>query len=402
MPSPMARRLLSFTVLGCAALAGLTLAVTPVGATTRPAPARAPADSSPAAGDQSLRQFWPAGGDAGWAWTEDLNGAPQGLARTVNGGKTWQKVTPNGLGKQTGDHVITGFFALGAEHAWVTYGGISNGAVQHIAATTDGGRHWTVVGQEPLTSVSYSGYVYDCGLDFVSASVGWCQTEPAFVGSEGVALYRTTDGGRHWKLISQTGPNGNKAGSLPWSCDKEIQFSSTTTGWAIFGCPNAAPLYETTNGGKTWIKRKVAAPGGTVDSGSGFTGQPLVSGSRGAVGFTISGQPLKTLVYVTSDGGKSWRPVTPPGASEGWVADAITPQSWRLVDGDHILATDNAGKTWRTITSNVTFDIYYAFDYPTPPVVDFASSQVGWIAGTSLWRTTDGGKIWRRLAVPGT
>jgi photosystem II stability/assembly factor-like uncharacterized protein len=164
-----------------------------------------------------------------------------------------------------------------------------------------------------------------------------------------------------------------------------------------------APLYETTNGGKTWVKRKVTAPpGGPVDSGSGFTGQPLVSGRRGAVGYTISGRPLKSLVYVSTDSGASWRPVTPPGQPEGWVADAISPSSWRLVDGDHILATDNGGKTWRTITSNVTFSIYYAFDDPTPPVVDFATSQVGWIASTSLWRTTNGGKTWRRMAVPGT
>jgi len=396
MARPVARRLLSLSLASCA-----VLAAAPAGALA--APSSAAPSSAVAAGSQSLRQVWPAGANGAWAWTEDLNGRPQGVARTVNGGKTWQRVTPPGLAEQTAGKVITGFFALGTRDAWVTYGGIDNAATQHITATTDGGRHWTVVGQEPLTTVSYSSYTYDCGLDFVSASVGWCQAEPAFVGSEGVALYRTTDGGRHWRRISTTGPNGNKTGSLPWACDKDIQFSTTSTGWAGFACPKVAPLYETTNGGRTWIKREVTAPpGGPIDSGSGFTGQPLVSGSRGAVGYTISGRPLKSLVYVSTDSGTAWRPVTPPGQPEGWVADAISPASWRLVDGDHILATNNAGKTWRAITSNVTFDIYYAFDDPTPPVVDFATSQVGWIASTSLWRTTNGGKTWRRMAVPGT
>src|SRR6202035_2239387 len=260
------------------------------------------------AGGQTLRQVWPAGAGAAWAWTQDLSGAPQGLARTVNGGRTWASVTPAGLATQTGGKVITGFFALGAQHAWVTYGGIKNGAAQHIAAPPDGGRRWTVVGREPLTKVGFSTYVYDCGLDFVTPSVGWCQAEPPYVGAEGVDLYRTTDGGRHWQQVSVTGPDGNKPGSLPWGGDRDIQFTSQSTGWGSLTRPKAAPLYETTNGGKTWIKRRVAAPpGGPIDSGSGFAGVPLVSGSRGAVGYTIVGSPLRSVVYVSTDRGVAWR-----------------------------------------------------------------------------------------------
>jgi hypothetical protein len=353
-------------------------------------------------GGQTLRQAWVSGGDTTWAWTEDLNGAPQGLERTVDAGRSWADVTPPGLSKQTGNHVISGFYALGAQHAWVEYGAITNGAAQKIAATTDGGKRWKVVGDEPLTSVSYSGYVYQCGLDFVTASDGWCEALAPFVGSEGVYLYRTTDGGARWHLISRTGPQGNPKGSLPFGGDKEMQFSSPEQGWAIFSSPRTAPLYETSDGGRTWVSRKVATAPGNPDGGSGFTGVPVLSGARGAVGYTISGQPLKTVVYVSTDHGAAWHPVTPPGQPEGWVADTITPLSWRLVAGDRVLSTDNGGRAWRTITSNVTFHLYYAYDDPTPPVVDFVTGQVGWIAGTSLWRTTDGGHRWAQLTVPGT
>jgi photosystem II stability/assembly factor-like uncharacterized protein len=362
-------------------------------------------DVPAAAAGQSLRQVWTIGGLTAWAWTQGPHtGSAQGLELTVNGGASWARVTPPGLGIQKGDRFITGFFALDGRHAWVTYGNLANGAAQTIDSTADGGRRWRAVGHEPLTSIPQSIFVYDCGLDFVTPSDGWCQTTPAFAGSEAVYLYHTTDGGKRWKRIYVTSAGANPRRGLPFGCDKEIQFTSPATGWAIFTCAGSmtAPLYQTTDAGKTWAKKKVAKAPGTFDGGSGFAGLPLVAGSRGAVGYTIAGRPLKTVVYRSTNGGTAWRPVTPPGGPRGWVADAITPASWRLVQGDRILATGDAGRTWHTITSNVTFHLYYAYLNPTPPVVHFASAKTGWIAAASLWRTIDGGSTWRRVPVPGT
>jgi photosystem II stability/assembly factor-like uncharacterized protein len=383
---------------GCAlASAILALSWTGSSATAQDIPA--------AAGVQSLQQVWTIGASTAWAWTHgSATGSPQALELTVNGGASWTKVTPPGLGVQKGDRFITGFYALNAKHAWVTYGGAANGAAQVIDSTSDGGRHWMAVGHEPLTSIPQSIFVYDCGLDFVTPSDGWCQAEPAFAGSEAVYLYHTTDGGKRWKRIYVTAVDTNPRRGLPFGCDKEIQFTSPSRGWAIFACAGSgtAPMYETADGGKTWSRRDVAKAPGTFDSGSGFAGAPVVAGSTGAVGYTISGRPLKTVVYRSENGGAVWHPVTPPGPARGWVVDAITPVSWRLVQGDHILATGNAGRSWHTVTSNVTFDIYYAYLYPTPPVVNFANAKVGWIVSTSLWRTTNGGSRWRRVSVPGT
>jgi photosystem II stability/assembly factor-like uncharacterized protein len=356
---------------------------------------------------QSLQQVWTIGASTAWAWTVDGSAAtgPQGLDLTTNGGKTWTRVTPPGLGSQGGDHYITGLFALDASHAWVTYGGLGNGAAQTIESTSDGGRHWTAVGHEPLSQVGFSGFYYDCGLDFVTASIGWCETTPAFVGSEASFIYRTANGGRTWQLVSVTpGPPPDPAGSLPWNGDKDTQFVTPATGWTVFSEAGAvtAPLYESVNAGKTWIKRSVAKAPGSFDGGSGFTGQPVIAGKAGAVGYTIAGLPLKSVVYVTTDGGTAWHAVTPPGKPAGWLVDVITPDSWRLVAGDHILATGNAGRTWRTITSNVSFSLFYAFDDPTAPVVNFATPSTGWIVAASLWRTTNGGTTWHKLTVPGT
>jgi photosystem II stability/assembly factor-like uncharacterized protein len=354
-------------------------------------------------GGQSLLEAWPVSSSSVWAWTENLSGhGAQGLQLSTDGGRSWIDVTPSGLGEQVGDHVITGFFALDAEHAWVVYGGIASGAAQSIAATADGGRRWSVVGHRPSS--------YGCSLQFVSPDDGWCAVIGAAAGSETVKLFRTEDGGTHWQVVSTTSPTTSAPGSLPFACDKDIQFVDRSVGWAMFGCAGGlAPLYQTLDGGARWIRRRVAAPaGGVGDGGSGFGGTPVLAGTDGAVGYTIDAPKERSVVYVSRDSGVSWRAVTPPGGPRPWLVDIITPLQWRLVAGKRILATDNGGHTWYTINTNLNVATYSLYA-SAPAPVDFESSAIGWIVNQAsptapalLWRTTDGGHTWRRISVPGT
>lgn len=372
----------------------MAIAAAPAAAVTNNGSA-SPRRTAPEAG-QSLQRAWPIGTETAWVWTQNLAGGPQALERSTDGGKDWTDVTPPGLDQQIGNRFISDFYGLDADHAWVVYGGVASSAAQIISSTSDGGRHWRVIGRRPST--------YGCDLQFVTPTEGWCTVIGPAAGSESVELYRTLDGGKHWAVVSETSPSTvTPAGSLPFGCDKDIQFVNPSTGWAVFACAaGVASLYETTNGGKTWVSRAVAAPSGALEYGSGFVGIPVLDGADGAVGYTISGPSPKSVAYVSSDAGASWHPVTPPGPPEPWLVDVINPLRWRLVHGDRILGTDDAGRSWYTITSDVSFKLYYSYLSPTPPVVDFATRNVGWIVSSSLWRTTDGGSTWLRVAVPGT
>lgn len=83
---------------------------------------------------------------------------------------------------------------------------------------------------------------YGCELQFVTPLDGWCPEIGAAAGSEGPKLYRTVDAGQQWRLVSVTGPAGNRPGSLPFGCDKALDLKSPTVGWAVFQCAGGTPL----------------------------------------------------------------------------------------------------------------------------------------------------------------
>jgi photosystem II stability/assembly factor-like uncharacterized protein len=369
------------------------------------------ADGSPVTrGGQSLQEAWVLGADTVWAWTQDEIGpaGAQGIELTTDGGARWSDVTPPGLAVQGAEHWINGLFALNTNDAWVTYGGLGAGAPQSIFATTDGGRKWRVIGREPP----------GCELDFVAVSDGWCAEIGGALGSETVTLYGTTDGARSWQVVSRTSLDSRSPGGLPFGGDKNIEFTTADVGWAPFAAPvGVAPLFETENGGRSWIERNVAPPPRDVGPpprdgyGGIFAGQPIINGRFGAVGYRIDERVgTRTIVYLTTNAGRDWRPVVPPGPGKPWLVDALTGRSWRLVYGNRILVTDDSGRTWHTVRADHTFPaLSYSFGSPTPPVVLFASDNAGWIvqqepqtSTNTLWRTVDGGRQWHQVTVSGT
>ncbi len=349
---------------------------------------------------QVLSTTVPVGANGLWAFTQaqsTKSGGRQAVDLTTDGGKRWSIVTPPGLSTFGGSHWIFTIYALTSKRAWVVYGGVDGGP-QWLDTTSDGGRHWTTVGELPPKG---------CTLQFVSNEDGTCTVYAGAMGSMGIEIFRTSNGGRSWRSIFSsymTEASLNRKtppGSLPFECDKTIPFNSSTTGWALFDCNyDDATLYETMDGGVTWVSRTVPTPR-AYSEGGGFVGTPTFSGRRGAVGYAGG---RYSLVYVTTNDGLSFHRVYPPGKLRPWSINVLSATRWRLAFRNEILGTNNGGTTWFTVTSDAN-KIVKPLRYAAPnPDIRFVTGNKGWLTTQNdrLLRTTDGGRKWTVVSVPGT
>jgi photosystem II stability/assembly factor-like uncharacterized protein len=325
------------------------------------------------------------------------------------------------------------------------------GSKGFILATTDGGRHW---------SAQHAGSGYVLGLDFVGRETGWAlpaktPPQPALPqASDG--LYGTTDGGRHWRLLSSTRLLG-------------VDFLDRTSGWGVQYLTTPAPdhtflppegrLAKTNDGGRSWTHPSHSAQAQSV----------CFSGLRH--GWTAN----HNSVFQTNDGGATWRRVFHPGLKgpqawfatvhcardTAWVLFAATEDgagdqepyiayrhsrhAWtRLFDegyfpsyprrgrttqgpgnyagpfvvvgpdtgyfagynmgqthgqpanGGEFMGTNDGGAKWR-------WRVLAVLDPSEPVDISFVNRERGWMVGTGvrthkgqIFTTTDGGVMWRR------
>ena len=239
-----------------------------------------------------------------------------------------------------------------------------------LLATSDGGRSWRRVG----------GSTRFVRLDFLS-------TEHGFALTAADAVLETRDGGRSWRRLQRFGrgsSGGPFAGALDF-VDARHGFVGSLDG----------RVHRTADGGSSWTRLRFRC--GFVLGAVAF-----VDERRGLA--VCGGQPATAMqpkqLYATNDGGASWslrarttnrRGGLPwSGFADGLVL--LTPRvAFLSAARAGIYATDDAGRTWRTVLfSDDAFGVA-DMSWLTPrrgyAVLD-ASGLVG---------TRDGGAHWRQL-----
>jgi hypothetical protein len=136
---------------------------------------------------------------------------------------------------------------------------------------------------------------------------------------------------------------------------------------------------------------------------------------QGETGWLLTSHALS----LTTDGGRAWTPITPPGVParsvrgvffldprRGWLVWAKPAPGGRA--RLEISATTNSGRSWST--SRLVGPPSWQFTVAEPAYLDFTDIRHGWVAADVtqtpltpagvLFRTTDGGARWRQLPMP--
>ena len=274
---------------------------------------------------------WAAGG----GFQSVVGGA---VVRTVDGGRSWQDVTPPGGAVDAFRDVE----AVDRDHALVlALSDEAAGVPARIYRTADGGASWQQVfrAADPHT-------FFDC-MAFFDRRHGLAVGDA--VGTR-FPLLETIDGGRSWHPVPTAGlpdtfpdEGALATGTCLVTKGRHDAWFGTT---GVSGSGHNPQVFHTRNGGRTWTVTTTPIPGTTGNIASLSFRSPEDGLAVGG-NFNASENIDLGAVARTSDGGASWSPGgTPAGFRNGvsWIPDLRDTAITVGPDGSDVTA--DGGRTW--------------------------------------------------------
>lgn len=269
-----------------------------------------------------------------------------------------------------------------------------------IYKSTDGGETWTHAGLEKSERIGKI-LVSPKNSDTVFAAV------PGALWSDSPdrGLYKTTDGGKTWKLVL-------KGGNLSTGCtaialdpgNPNVMFAGMwdfrRTGWGYRSGgsgpdkPSASGLFRSTDGGETWTEI-------TPERNKGFPKKPYgrlavaVAPSNAKRIYCFVESPDSAL-FVSNDGGLTWEKrdksqwmVWRPFYFANLTVDPKNPDRVFKTDGSLIMSEDG-GKSFSTVGGfgGMHGDVHDVWIDATNPQVVFSGDDGG------IWYSYNGGSKW--------
>jgi photosystem II stability/assembly factor-like uncharacterized protein len=285
-------------------------------------------------------------------WTSGSQGT---VLRTVNGGATWQNVSPPG----TSTLQFRDIEAFDANTAVIL--SIGTGTDSRIYRTTDGGQTWTLVfvNTEPTA-------FYDC-MAFFDRHRGLALSDPV---NGRFRILATDDGGRSWHIVDA---------QMPPALPGEFAFAAsgqciTTAGGrdAFFatGGDAIARVFRSGDRGQTWQVSNTPVRSGPS---AGIFALAFRDPRHGlaAGGDFLAERNSPDAHALSDDGGVTWRLAT--GAPDEYRSGAhwVNGRVAIIVGPSGSDITTDAGATWR------------GFDEGSFDTVDCAGGWVCWASGTT-------------------
>jgi photosystem II stability/assembly factor-like uncharacterized protein len=271
-----------------------------------------------------------------WAIVEHPESASAmvSIDRTTDGGRSWTSASLPGAGNSVTGGSIS--FASPADG----FAAFSRYHQPHalVFATSDGGVQWHVV--------SAAAPAVGAGIEFSSTADGW-----GITGSG--ALYRTTNGGLHWSRphLPGFGPQGSQSGasaSLPAFYGQDGVVLVRGPGGAL--AEGLAQVDTTEDGGRSWQAHSLPfdAQAQLYQSAAQM---PFAAAGPDAWLYFGSSQlgsatyAKVTFLRATTDGGRTWTTILPNLGVTGiqWLAFATTSDGWAVARGCAGVGCENTG-----------------------------------------------------------
>ncbi len=278
-----------------------------------------------------------------------------GIWKTTDGGTYWECVSDGYLTSAT-----IGALAVSESDPNVIYAGTGETTIRvdvsygdGVYRSTDAGRTWTHLGLEETRHIGEIRiHPEDPDIVYVAA------LGHAFGPNPERGVYRSTDGGRNWKLILD---QGDKAGAVDLSLDPNnprILFASTWEAhrnfWHLSSGGSGSSLFRSTDGGDNWTDLS-ARPG-------------FPEGMLGKIGVSVS--PVQSN------------------------------RVWALIECDKagLYRSEDCGDTWKLISPNR--DLLHRPWYYTHVFADTTHPDTVYVTNFQMWKSTDGGSNFHEVTTP--
>ncbi|MFF4193252.1 oxidoreductase [Nonomuraea sp. NPDC001831] len=289
------------------------------------------------------------------------------VLRTVDGGRTWQNVSPPG----TESLQFRDVEAFDARHALVL--SIGTGTDGRVYRTEDGGRTWT----ESFRNDEPNAF-YDC-MAFFDRRHGLAMSDPV---NGRFRLLATDDGGRSWQVLPSSGMPDALPGEAGFAASGQcLVTAGGRDAWIATGGGERSRVFRSADRGRTWTVTDTPIP--AADPAKGVFALAFRDRHRGiAVGGDYQpGLPSPNAAAVTRDGGATWRTATtpPPAYRSGVTWLPHLPFAAIAVGPTGSDVTYTGGERWETFDGG-SFDTVSC----TPDLSCWASGEQGRIARLRL------------------
>ena len=303
-----------------------------------------------------------------------------------------------------------------------------------VAKTTDGGKTWQFVWKEaatPAPNVHDAWITERFGTDWgePGISLGVAPTDPkiCYRTDDGRTM-RTTDGGRTWLAVYSKRMSGQSY--VTTGLD-------VTTNYGVFFDPFDAKrmfiaytdigLFSSQDGGQSWASATSGVPGRWVNTTYWITFDPQVKGRVWGVMSYVHDLPRTKMwrrtspatfdggVCISDDGGKTWRTSNtgmPPTAATHILLDPSSPVQARVLYvtglGKGVFKSVDGGKTWALKNTGLAGLDPFAWRLASDKngtlyLVVARRSEDGSFGNAedgALYRSSDGAEHWTRVQLP--